>query len=100
VFVKAGTAFFPGSSLTGNGLLVSDGEEWKRQRRLSNPAFRKAAVDRCGVGGRGDVYVLGLDVGLMGNLCGVCVCVGKGLRVTGSRFKPSWCVFLSLLWGS
>lgn len=46
VFVKAGTAFFPGSSLTGNGLLVSDGAEWRRQRRLSNPAFRKAAVDR------------------------------------------------------
>jgi len=46
VFVKAGTAFFPGSSLTGNGLLVSDGEVWRKQRRLSNPAFRKAAVDR------------------------------------------------------
>lgn len=46
VFVKAGTAFFPGSSLTGNGLLVSDGEVWRRQRRMSNPAFRKAAVDK------------------------------------------------------
>eukprot|EP00775_Hariotina_reticulata_P008971 gene8971-9146_t len=46
VFVKAGTAFFPGSSLTGNGLLVSDGETWRRQRRMTNPAFRKAAVDR------------------------------------------------------
>lgn len=46
VFVKAGTAFFPGSSLTGNGLLVSDGPEWRRQRRLSNPAFRKAAVNK------------------------------------------------------
>lgn len=46
VFVKEGTAFFPGSSLTGNGLLVSDGDVWKRQRRLSNPAFRKAAVDK------------------------------------------------------
>ncbi|KAL3682183.1 hypothetical protein R1sor_000205 [Riccia sorocarpa] len=44
-FVKEGTAFFPNSSLAGNGLLVSDGEVWKRQRRLSNPAFRKAAVD-------------------------------------------------------
>ncbi|CAI7865301.1 unnamed protein product [Closterium sp. NIES-54] len=44
VFIKAGTAFFPGSSLTGNGLLVSDGEVWKRQRRLSNAAFRKAAI--------------------------------------------------------
>ncbi|KAF5834729.1 cytochrome P450, partial [Dunaliella salina] len=45
VFGKEGTAFFPGSSLTGNGLLVSDGEVHKRQRRLSNPAFRKAAVE-------------------------------------------------------
>lgn len=34
----------PRSSLTGSGLLVSDGELWKRQRRLSNPAFRAAAV--------------------------------------------------------
>lgn len=41
VFIKEGTAFFPGSALAGNGLLVSDGEVWKRQRRLSNPAFRK-----------------------------------------------------------
>eukprot|EP00898_Chlorokybus_atmophyticus_P007097 jgi/Chlat1/7389/Chrsp6S07422 len=45
VLVKAGTALFPGSSLTGDGLLVSDGELWRRQRRLSNPAFRQAAVD-------------------------------------------------------
>ena len=44
-FYQAGTAFFPGSSLAGNGLLVSDGETWKRQRRLSNPAFRKAAIE-------------------------------------------------------
>ena len=44
-FQKDGTAFFPGSSLAGNGLLVSDGETWARQRRLSNPAFRKAAVE-------------------------------------------------------
>jgi hypothetical protein len=29
-----------------SGLLACDGEEWKRQWRLSNPAFRKAAVDR------------------------------------------------------
>ena len=56
-FQKEGTAFFPGSSLAGNGLLVSDGETWARQRRLSNPAFRRAAVEtyaRCmvEVGGR------------------------------------------------
>jgi cytochrome P450 len=44
--VQAGTAFFPGSSLTGNGLLVSDGELWRAQRRMANPAFRKAAVDK------------------------------------------------------
>lgn len=30
----------------GNGLLVSDGETWKRQRRLANPAFRRTAVER------------------------------------------------------
>lgn len=45
VFIKEGTAFFPGSKLAGEGLLVSDGEVWRRQRQLSNPAFRKAAVD-------------------------------------------------------
>ena len=44
VFIKRGTAFFPGSALTGEGLLVSNGAVWKRQRRLSNPAFRAAAV--------------------------------------------------------
>jgi cytochrome P450 len=44
-FVKAGTAFFPGSSLAGNGLLVSDGDAWRRQRQLAAPAFRRAAVD-------------------------------------------------------
>jgi len=43
-FQKKGTAFFPGSSLAGEGLLVSDGDVWSRQRRLSNPAFRQAAV--------------------------------------------------------
>ena len=44
-FKKEGTAFFPGSSLAGEGLLVSDGEIWARQRRLSNPAFRRVAVN-------------------------------------------------------
>ncbi|KAK9793752.1 hypothetical protein WJX73_010742 [Symbiochloris irregularis] len=43
-FAKEGTAFFPGSRLAGNGLLVSDGSTWRRQRQLSNPAFRRAAV--------------------------------------------------------
>ena len=43
-YTKRGTAFFPGSVLTGEGLLVSDGEVWRRQRRLSNPSFRAAAV--------------------------------------------------------
>lgn len=43
--MQEGTAFFPGSRLAGNGLLVSDGALWKRQRQLSNAAFRKAAVD-------------------------------------------------------
>ncbi|KAK9903986.1 hypothetical protein WJX75_001915 [Coccomyxa subellipsoidea] len=44
-FGKEGTAFFPGSSLAGNGLLVSDGPVWRRQRQLSNPAFRRSAID-------------------------------------------------------
>ena len=43
--VQEGTAFFPGSSLAGNGLLVSDGTIWQRQRQLSNPAFRQRAVE-------------------------------------------------------
>lgn len=43
-WVKSGTAFFPGSSLTGDGLLVSDGATWRRQRQLCTPAFRAAAV--------------------------------------------------------
>ena len=46
VFVKTGTAFFPGSSLAGNGLLVADGAVWRRQRQLANPAFRRAAIER------------------------------------------------------
>ena len=43
--LQEGTAFFPGSSLAGNGLLVSDGAVWQRQRQLTNPGFRKAAVE-------------------------------------------------------
>jgi Cytochrome P450 len=44
IWIKEGTAFFPGSSLAGNGLLVSDGDTWRRQRRMTNPAFRQKAV--------------------------------------------------------
>jgi cytochrome P450 len=46
IYIKEGTAFFPGSSLAGNGLLVSDGDIWRRQRQLSTPAFRRAAIER------------------------------------------------------
>lgn len=46
IYIKEGTAFFPGSSLAGNGLLVSDGEIWQRQRQLSTPAFRRAAIEK------------------------------------------------------
>ena len=45
-FQKDGTAFFPNSILTGDGLLTSDGEAWQRQRRAAAPAFRTAAVRR------------------------------------------------------
>lgn len=45
VLMQEGTAFFPGSSLAGQGLLVTDGATWQRQRQLTNPAFRRAAVE-------------------------------------------------------
>jgi cytochrome P450 len=45
VHLQEGTAFFPGSSLAGNGLLVSDGPLWRRQRQLANPAFRRRAIE-------------------------------------------------------
>src|SRR5215813_1288884 len=32
--------------LFGNGLLTSDGEFWRRQRRLSNPAFHRESIMR------------------------------------------------------
>jgi len=44
LFRKEGTAFFPGSSLAGRGLLVTDGAEWARQRRCAAPALRPTAV--------------------------------------------------------
>ena len=33
-FTKKGTAFFPSSRLAGDGLLVTDGDVWRSQRRL------------------------------------------------------------------
>jgi cytochrome P450 len=48
VFGKAGTAFFPASAVTGDGLLTSDGDSWRRQRQLAGPAFRRAAVEAYG----------------------------------------------------
>ena len=32
--------------LFGNGLLTSDGEFWRRQRKLSNPAFHRGSIER------------------------------------------------------
>jgi cytochrome P450 len=32
------------STITGNGLLVSDGEFWRRQRRLAQPAFHRERI--------------------------------------------------------
>lgn len=34
------------SELFGNGLLTSDGDFWRRQRRLSSPAFHRQSIDR------------------------------------------------------
>jgi|ERR1051326_174791 cytochrome P450 len=34
--------------LVGNGLLTSEGEEWKRQRRLSQPAFHRDRINAYG----------------------------------------------------
>lgn len=48
-FVKAMTLrsnFF--QRLVGNGLLTSEGEEWKRQRRLTSPAFHRHRIANYG----------------------------------------------------
>jgi cytochrome P450 len=44
-FVKGMTAR-ANPELFGNGLLTSDGEFWRRQRRLSNPAFHRESLAR------------------------------------------------------
>jgi cytochrome P450 len=44
-FVKGMTAR-SNPELFGNGLLTSDGEFWRRQRRLSNPAFHRESIAR------------------------------------------------------
>lgn len=43
------------SLVTGNGLLTSDGELWKRHRRLMQPAFHRALMDR---------YLTHLEIGI------------------------------------
>jgi len=48
-FIKARslrTPFF--KRLVGNGLLTSEGEEWKRQRRLAQPAFHRERISAYG----------------------------------------------------
>jgi cytochrome P450 len=44
-FVKGMTAR-SNPELFGNGLLTSDGDFWRRQRRLSNPAFHRESIAR------------------------------------------------------
>jgi cytochrome P450 len=40
-------------SVFGDGLLVSEGEQWVQQRKLIQPAFHKEKIDGYGPGGRG-----------------------------------------------
>ena len=85
-WVKEGTAFFPGSSLAGNGLLVSDGAIWRRQRRLSNPAFRRASVRDRLCAGRSRRLPLPHHQALVGKTlhssrfihCCACTCLAPG----------------------
>ena len=52
-FIKARTLRTPFyKRLVGNGLLTSEGEEWRRQRRLAQPAFHRQRIS-----GYGDVMV-------------------------------------------
>jgi cytochrome P450 len=44
-YVKKGPAINRVTFLVGNGLIVSEGEFWKRQRRLIQPAFHRKSVD-------------------------------------------------------
>jgi cytochrome P450 len=43
-FTKGHTAFERMSQVLGSGLLTSDGEEWRRHRRMLQPAFQKARL--------------------------------------------------------
>ncbi len=45
---KKGLAIKRIGLLLGNGLMVSEGEFWKRQRRMIQPAFHQQAIDRLG----------------------------------------------------
>jgi len=43
---RKGKAYETLSILLGNGLIISEGEFWKRQRRLSQPAFHRESLMR------------------------------------------------------